>query len=160
MAGKVVHCSGVLALALFCVWAGAAPAGGSQRHSRRTRRQIWLESAFKKVRQDSARINETVATLLEELRQDSGADMPEGVEERVEALAGQGAKLVEAVQDADKNLLSVEVVTLASEIEDEGKALRELFKVLEPRRRRNRFRSLANEIRKKADSVKDKMRMP
>lgn len=160
MAGKVHRSFGVLVLVFLCALAGVTTAGGSQGPSRRTRRQIWLESAFKKVRQDSARINEAVAALLEELRKDSGDDIPEGVEERVEALAGKGAKLEEAVQDADKDLLSVAVVSLAIEIEEEGKALRELFKVLEPRRRRNRFRNLANEIRKKADSVKDRMRMP
>jgi uncharacterized protein YlxW (UPF0749 family) len=160
MAGKMLRHAGVLVVTLLCVFTGAATAGDLQGTTRRTRRQIWLESSFKKVRQDSARINETVATLQEELRNDSGDDMPEGVQERVEALAGKGVKLQEAVKDADMNLLSFEVVSLAAEIEDEGKALRELFKVLQPRRRRNRFRNLANEIRKKADSVKDRMRIP
>ena len=160
MAGMVHRNFVVLGLMFFCAVAGAATAQPPQGSSHRTRRQLLLESSIKKVRQDSARINEAVAALLEELRQDSGEDMPEGVEERVKALAGKGTKLEEAVKGTDKYHLSFEVVSLAGEIEEEGKALRELFKVLEPRRRRNRFRDLANKIRKKADSVKDKMRMP
>lgn len=155
-----------MALALvccFCLRADVAlevtqRSGSALREKRR--REAWLTSAFKKVKKNTRQLTELVAELEEELRKDSGEGLPSGILSRVEELAGQVQKLNKVVGEIDVSLLSVEVVILARGIEEEGKSLRELFEKLFPRSRRNRLRKLANEIRKKADSVEDRMRMP
>ena len=126
----------------------------------RERQRYLLDWSFKKLQKDGARVAELARKLSASIREDSRKGMPEEIEKRTRDLACKAEKLHAAVKAASKNQLSIEVVQLAAEIEDEGKALREEFKSLAPAWRRKKFRDLANGIRKKAGSVKSKMRMP
>lgn len=153
----------ILLAVLVAVLGGEAAAVGQfdQRFpSPRNRRRLLLESAFEKIQKDTTGLHEFVEKLQEAFCQDSGDGMPKDMQERLKKLGEKAGELRIAVEEADKNLLSFEVYSLAKKIEEEGRELREIFKVLTPRHRRNRFRRMANDIRKKARSVKNKMRLP
>ena len=131
-----------------------------QAPSSRVRRQKRLSYVFEQIQKDAAQVAEFASALRTELGKDSLDGLPPGIRGRVEKLNCKGRELQDAIKKSDKHRLSIEVMSLAAQIEDEGKALREIFDDLTPRRRRLRLRRLADEIRKKADSVKDKTRMP
>ena len=119
-----------------------------------------MKWTFKKLQKDAERLAKLSRKLRDEVGEDSGQGMPERIEERARDLACKAEELNAAVKASTPGQLSLTVVELASEIEEEGKRLREEFKSLPSGKRRNRFRDLANRIRKKAGSVKNKMRMP
>ncbi len=164
MAGSGVRLGWVLVPALvFALFGGGGAVSGAvprQFPSQRIRHRMLLDSSFEKVQKDTARLVELVALLQEELCKDENTSLPAGIPERVERLAGKSRELQKAVKEANKNQLSFQVYSLAKKIEEEGRGLREIFKVLTPRHRSNRFRRMANDIRKKAGSVKNKMRLP
>ena len=148
-------------VALMAVAIPVAVAGQNARTpSARSRQAYYLGWQFERMRADAARIVVLTGKLQAELDRDSRAGMPDDIEGRVIVLKQNAQGLHSALKETSRNQLSFEIVQMAVIIEDEGKSLREAFENLTPSDRRRTFRRLANKIRKKAESVRKKMRRP
>ena len=128
--------------------------------SARSRQAYYLGWQFERLRSDAGRLSVLAGMLRAKVEEGPAEGMPEDIEGRVKALHQQAQELFTAVQDASRNQLSFEVVQMAAAIEQEGKALRKAFETAPPGDRRKVLRNLANKIRKKAESVRKKMRAP
>ena len=155
-----------LFITLTALIALAVPAAMNGQNARtpsaRSRQAYYLGWQFERLRADAARIVVLTGRLQKELDDDSGTGtgMSEDIEGRVKALEQSAQELFSALRETSRNQLSYEIVQMAAAIEAEGKSLRKAFEKLTPGDRRKTFRGLANKIRKKAESVRKKMRMP
>jgi len=128
--------------------------------SARSRQAYYLGWQFERLRSDAGRLSVLAGMLRTKVEEGPAEGMPEDAGGRVKALHQQAQKLFTAVQDASRNQLSFEIVQMAAAIEQEGKNLRKAFETVPSGDRRKVLRNLANKIRKKAESVRKKMRMP
>ncbi len=124
------------------------------------RRRRWLQSAREKVMKDSRRLVELAAELCVEAGKPVQVPLPPELLQQVEALEPEARKLLAAVEEFDENFLPVSVVTTAERIEAEAKSLRQALRALPQFSHWNKLARLVRQVQKRADSIKDRTRMP
>ncbi len=109
---------------------------------------------------DSRRLVELAAELCVEAGRPAQDPLPPELLQQVEALEPEARKLLAAVEEFDENFLPVSVVTTAEKIEAEAKSLRQALRALPQFSHWNKLARLVRQVQKRADSIKDRTRMP
>jgi hypothetical protein len=122
--------------------------------------QSWLKAEHEKVVKDSDRVVVLARSLRHEVEQNTRVKLPETIPERARELEAKAKQLRETVGDVDENFLSVRVVTLAAEVRDQARSLRETFERQPGRDKLERMRGIAQEIERRADAVRKRASAP
>lgn len=155
-----VLCWSFLTVGVLSPVSEAATEAAQSRRQIHERRRRWLQSAREKVMKDSRRLVELVAELCVEAGRPVQDPLPPELLQQVEALEPEARKLLAAVEEFDENFLPVSVVTTAEKIEAEAKSLRQALRALPQFSHWNKLARLVRQVQKRADSIKDRTRMP
>ena len=155
-----VLCWSFLTVGVLSPVSEAATEAAQSRRQIHERRRRWLQSAREKVMKDSRRLVESAAELCVEAGRPAQDPLTPELLQQVEALEPEARKLLAAVEEFDENFLPVSVVTTAEKIEAEAKSLRQALRALPQFSHWNKLARLVRQVQKRADSIKDRTRMP
>lgn len=152
--GGLAVCAAGLALV------GSAPCQSLPPKREASVRQEWLKAEHAKVVKDSQRIVVLARNLRHEAAQHEKNPLPPAILERTRELEAKAKELQEAAEAADENTLSLRVVTLAGEIRDTARSLRETFEKGPSRKTLETCRRFSREIESRAKAIHKRVSEP